>query len=248
MALCDAIACVFLLSIAPPYGMSILHSYHCSGTCNHLRGRSRFTSCLLSKWLYFIVISDGPLYHNKKRQGTTTTQYNGNCSVVLYHNKKRQGTTTISQEEISDGPLYHNKKRQGTTTLSSSTTNLAILYHNKKRQGTTTDSKHIIREEILYHNKKRQKSDFQRSKPIRKMASRWCPGAVWSVRIGHKVFPYSFPYALNTGLSAAVQSNTTADDLFPKTNQKRPQRSQKDTLTTLSYNSFFSVDNTMQPQ
>jgi len=80
------------------------------------------------------------------------------------------------------------------------------------------------------------------------MASRWCPGAVWSVRIGHKVFPYSFPYALNTGLSAAVQSNTTADDLFPKTNQKRPQRSQKDTLTTLSYNSFFSVDNTMQPQ
>lgn len=28
MALCDAIACVFLLSIAPPYGMSILHSYH----------------------------------------------------------------------------------------------------------------------------------------------------------------------------------------------------------------------------
>lgn len=182
MALCDAIACVFLLSIAPPYGMSILHSYHCSGTCNHLRGRSRFTSCLLSKWLYFIVISDGPLYHNKKRQGTTT--------------------------------------------LSSSTTNLAILYHNKKRQ----------------------KSDFQRSKPIRKMASRWCPGAVWSVRIGHKVFPYSFPYALNTGLSAAVQSNTTADDLFPKTNQKRPQRSQKDTLTTLSYNSFFSVDNTMQPQ
>ena len=204
MALCDAIACVFLLSIAPPYGMSILHSYHCSGTCNHLRGRSRFTSCLLSKWLYFIVISDGPLYHNKKRQGTTT--------------------------------------------LSSSTTNLAILYHNKKRQGTTTDSKHIIREEILYHNKKRQKSDFQRSKPIRKMASRWCPGAVWSVRIGHKVFPYSFPYALNTGLSAAVQSNTTADDLFPKTNQKRPQRSQKDTLTTLSYNSFFSVDNTMQPQ
>lgn len=182
MALCDAIACVFLLSIAPPYGMSILHSYHCSGTCNHLRGRSRFTSCLLSKWLYFIVISDGPLYHNKKRQGTTTTQYNGNCSVVLYHNKKRQ------------------------------------------------------------------KSDFQRSKPIRKMASRWCPGAVWSVRIGHKVFPYSFPYALNTGLSAAVQSNTTADDLFPKTNQKRPQRSQKDTLTTLSYNSFFSVDNTMQPQ
>ena len=160
MALCDAIACVFLLSIAPPYGMSILHSYHCSGTCNHLRGRSRFTSCLLSKWLYFIVISDGPLYHNKKRQ----------------------------------------------------------------------------------------KSDFQRSKPIRKMASRWCPGAVWSVRIGHKVFPYSFPYALNTGLSAAVQSNTTADDLFPKTNQKRPQRSQKDTLTTLSYNSFFSVDNTMQPQ
>lgn len=72
MALCDAIACVFLLSIAPPYGMSILHSYHCSGTCNHLRGRSRFTSCLLSKWLYFIVISDGPLYHNKKRQGTTT--------------------------------------------------------------------------------------------------------------------------------------------------------------------------------
>ena len=212
MALCDAIACVFLLSIAPPYGMSILHSYHCSGTCNHLRGRSRFTSCLLSKWLYFIVISDGPLYHNKKRQGTTTTQYNGNCSVVLYHNKKRQGTTT----------------------LSSSTTNLAILYHNKKRQGTTTDSKHIIREEILYHNKKRQKSDFQRSKPIRKMASRWCPGAVWSVRIGHKVFPYSFPYALNTGLSAAVQSNTTADDLFPKTNQKRPQRSQKDTLTTLS--------------
>ena len=204
MALCDAIACVFLLSIAPPYGMSILHSYHCSGTCNHLRGRSRFTSCLLSKWLYFIVISDGPLYHNKKRQGTTTTQYNGNCSVVLYH--------------------------------------------NKKRQGTTTDSKHIIREEILYHNKKRQKSDFQRSKPIRKMASRWCPGAVWSVRIGHKVFPYSFPYALNTGLSAAVQSNTTADDLFPKTNQKRPQRSQKDTLTTLSYNSFFSVDNTMQPQ
>ena len=204
MALCDAIACVFLLSIAPPYGMSILHSYHCSGTCNHLRGRSRFTSCLLSKWLYFIVISDGPLYHNKKRQGTTTTQYNGNCSVVLYHNKKRQGTTT----------------------LSSSTTNLAILYHNKKRQ----------------------KSDFQRSKPIRKMASRWCPGAVWSVRIGHKVFPYSFPYALNTGLSAAVQSNTTADDLFPKTNQKRPQRSQKDTLTTLSYNSFFSVDNTMQPQ
>lgn len=181
-ALCDAIACVFLLSIAPPYGMSILHSYHCSGTCNHLRGRSRFTSCLLSKWLYFIVISDGP------------------------------------------------------------------LYHNKKRQGTTTDSKHIIREEILYHNKKRQKSDFQRSKPIRKMASRWCPGAVWSVRIGHKVFPYSFPYALNTGLSAAVQSNTTADDLFPKTNQKRPQRSQKDTLTTLSYNSFFSVDNTMQPQ
>ena len=204
MALCDAIACVFLLSIAPPYGMSILHSYHCSGTCNHLRGRSRFTSCLLSKWLYFIVISDGPLYHNKKRQGTTTR--------------------------------------------SSSTTNLAILYHNKKRQGTTTDSKHIIREEILYHNKKRQKSDFQRSKPIRKMASRWCPGAVWSVRIGHKVFPYSFPYALNTGLSAAVQSNTTADDLFPKTNQKRPQRSQKDTLTTLSYNSFFSVDNTMQPQ
>ena len=204
MALCDAIACVFLLSIAPPYGMSILHSYHCSGTCNHLRGRSRFTSCLLSKWLYFIVISDGPLYHNKKRQGTTTTQYNGNCSVVLYH--------------------------------------------NKKRQGTTTDSKHIIREEILYHNKKCQKSDFQRSKPIRKMASRWCPGAVWSVRIGHKVFPYSFPYALNTGLSAAVQSNTTADDLFPKTNQKRPQRSQKDTLTTLSYNSFFSVDNTMQPQ
>ena len=195
MALCDAIACVFLLSIAPPYGMSILHSYHCSGTCNHLRGRSRFTSCLLSKWLYFIVISDGPLYHNKKRQGTTT--------------------------------------------LSSSTTNLAILYHNKKRQGTTTDSKHIIREEILYHNKKRQKSDFQRSKPIRKMASRWCPGAVWSVRIGHKVFPYSFPYALNTGLSAAVQSNTTADDLFPKTNQKRPQRSQKDPLTTLSYNSFF---------
>lgn len=182
MALCDAIACVFLLSIAPPYGMSILHSYHCSGTCNHLRGRSRFTSCLLSKWLYFIVISDGP------------------------------------------------------------------LYHNKKRQGTTTDSKHIIRVEILYHNKKRQKSDFQRSKPIRKMASRWCPGAVWSVRIGHKVFPYSFPYALNTGLSAAVQSNTTADDLFPKTNQKRPQRSQKDTLTTLSYNSFFSVDNTMQPQ
>lgn len=182
MALCDAIACVFLLSIAPPYGMSILHSYHCSGTCNHLRGRSHFTSCLLSKWLYFIVISDGP------------------------------------------------------------------LYHNKKRQGTTTDSKHIIREEILYHNKKRQKSDFQRSKPIRKMASRWCPGAVWSVRSGHKVFPYSFPYALNTGLSAAVQSNTTADDLFPKTNQKRPQRSQKDTLTTLSYNSFFSVDNTMQPQ
>ena len=204
MALCDAIACVFLLSIAPPYGMSILHSYHCSGTCNHLRGRSRFTSCLLSKWLYFIVISDGPLYHNKKRQGTTTTQYNGNCSVVLYHNKKRQGTTTISQEDLQ----------------------------------TLT----------LYHNKKRQKSDFQRSKPIRKMASRWCPGAVWSVRIGHKVFPYSFPYALNTGLSAAVQSNTTADDLFPKTNQKRPQRSQKDTLTTLSYNSFFSVDNTMQPQ
>lgn len=182
MALCDAIACVFLLSIAPPYGMSILHSYHCSGTCNHLRGRSRFTSCLLSKWLYFIVISDGPLYHNKKRQGTTT----------------------ISQEDLQ----------------------------------TLT----------LYHNKKRQKSDFQRSKPIRKMASRWCPGAVWSVRIGHKVFPYSFPYALNTGLSAAVQSNTTADDLFPKTNQKRPQRSQKDTLTTLSYNSFFSVDNTMQPQ
>ena len=204
MALCDAIACVFLLSIAPPYGMSILHSYHCSGTCNHLRGRSRFTSCLLSKWLYFIVISDGPLYHNKKRQGTTTMK-------------------TI--------PCLR-----------------STLYHNKKRQGTTTDSKHIIREEILYHNKKRQKSDFQRSKPIRKMASRWCPGAVWSVRIGHKVFPYSFPYALNTGLSAAVQSNTTADDLFPKTNQKRPQRSQKDTLTTLSYNSFFSVDNTMQPQ
>ena len=204
MALCDAIACVFLLSIAPPYGMSILHSYHCSGTCNHLRGRSRFTSCLLSKWLYFIVISDGPLYHNKKRQGTTT------------------------QAKLSFDFLQ--------------------LYHNKKRQGTTTDSKHIIREEILYHNKKRQKSDFQRSKPIRKMASRWCPGAVWSVRIGHKVFPYSFPYALNTGLSAAVQSNTTADDLFPKTNQKRPQRSQKDTLTTLSYNSFFSVDNTMQPQ
>ena len=204
MALCDAIACVFLLSIAPPYGMSILHSYHCSGTCNHLRGRSRFTSCLLSKWLYFIVISDGPLYHNKKRQGTTTD----------------------SKHIIRE----------------------VILYHNKKRQGTTTDSKHIIREEILYHNKKRQKSDFQRSKPIRKMASRWCPGAVWSVRIGHKVFPYSFPYALNTGLSAAVQSNTTADDLFPKTNQKRPQRSQKDTLTTLSYNSFFSVDNTMQPQ
>lgn len=182
MALCDAIACVFLLSIAPPYGMSILHSYHCSGTCNHLRGRSRFTSCLLSKWLYFIVISDGPLYHNKKRQGTTT------------------------QAKLSFDFLQ------------------------------------------LYHNKKRQKSDFQRSKPIRKMASRWCPGAVWSVRIGHKVFPYSFPYALNTGLSAAVQSNTTADDLFPKTNQKRPQRSQKDTLTTLSYNSFFSVDNTMQPQ
>ena len=182
MALCDAIACVFLLSIAPPYGMSILHSYHCSGTCNHLRGRSRFTSCLLSKWLYFIVISDGPLYHNKKRQGTTTMK-------------------TI--------PCLRS---------------------------------------TLYHNKKRQKSDFQRSKPIRKMASRWCPGAVWSVRIGHKVFPYSFPYALNTGLSAAVQSNTTADDLFPKTNQKRPQRSQKDTLTTLSYNSFFSVDNTMQPQ
>ena len=164
MALCDAIACVFLLSIAPPYGMSILHSYHCSGTCNHLRGRSRFTSCLLSKWLYFIVISDGPLYHNKKRQGTTTMK-------------------TI--------PCLRS---------------------------------------TLYHNKKRQKSDFQRSKPIRKMASRWCPGAVWSVRIGHKVFPYSFPYALNTGLSAAVQSNTTADDLFPKTNQKRPQRSQKDTL------------------
>ena len=186
MALCDAIACVFLLSIAPPYGMSILHSYHRSGTCNHLRGRSRFTSCLLSKWLYFIVISDGPLYHNKKRQGTTTMK-------------------TI--------PCLR-----------------STLYHNKKRQGTTTDSKHIIREEILYHNKKRQKSDFQRSKPIRKMASRWCPGAVWSVRIGHKVFPYSFPYALNTGLSAAVQSNTTADDLFPKTNQKRPQRSQKDTL------------------
>ena len=186
MALCDAIACVFLLSIAPPYGMSILHSYHCSGTCNHLRGRSRFTSCLLSKWLYFIVISDGPLYHNKKRQGTTTMK-------------------TI--------PCLR-----------------STLYHNKKRQGTTTDSKHIIREEILYHNKKRQKSDFQRSKPIRKMASRWCPGAVRSVRIGHKVFPYSFPYALNTGLSAAVQSNTTADDLFPKTNQKRPQRSQKDTL------------------
>ena len=175
MALCDAIACVFLLSIAPPYGMSILHSYHCSGTCNHLRGRSRFTSCLLSKWLYFIVISDGPLYHNKKRQGTTTMK-------------------TI--------PCLRS---------------------------------------TLYHNKKRQKSDFQRSKPIRKMASRWCPGAVWSVRIGHKVFPYSFPYALNTGLSAAVQSNTTADDLFPKTNQKRPQRSQKDTLTTLSYNSFFPL-------
>ena len=164
MALCDAIACVFLLSIAPPYGMSILHSYHCSGICNHLRGRSRFTSCLLSKWLYFIVISDGPLYHNKKRQGTTTMK-------------------TI--------PCLRS---------------------------------------TLYHNKKRQKSDFQRSKPIRKMASRWCPGAVWSVRIGHKVFPYSFPYALNTGLSTAVQSNTTADDLFPKTNQKRPQRSQKDTL------------------
>ena len=164
MALCDAIACVFLLSIAPPYGMSILHSYHCSGTCNHLRGRSRFTSCLLSKWLYFIVISDGPLYHNKKRQGTTTMK-------------------TI--------PCLRS---------------------------------------TLYHNKKRQKSDFQRSKPIRKMASRWCPGSVWSLRIGHKVFPYSFPYALNTGLSAAVQSNTTADDLFTKTNQKRPQRSQKDTL------------------
>ena len=178
MALCDAIACVFLLSIAPPYGMSILHSYHCSGTCNHLRGRSRFTSCLLSKWLYFIVISDGP------------------------------------------------------------------LYHNKKRQGTTTDSKHIIREEILYHNKKRQKSRFSKIKADPKNGLPLVsPGLCGPCVSAIKFSPYSFPYALNTGLSAAVQSNTTADDLFPKTNQKRPQRSQKDTLTTLSYNSFFSVDN-----
>ena len=63
---------------------------------------------------------------------------------VLYHNKKRQGTTTPSPPITAPVRLYHNKKRQGTTTRSGGKHLMKLLYHNKKRQGDKIGLKKII--------------------------------------------------------------------------------------------------------